>query len=284
MHRIPAAAVVYALATTAAGTLAQTSSAVGPSLPALDGNTGISAPNSEVSYLTRLAGSSTTLRARTHGHTMATLTLPGGWGIQLATLDGALTGLSPNGRVLVLSDNVQPNGSLRTRSRFAVINTHTLTQAKTISLRGDFTVDALSPNGELLYLIHHLPQANASKYQVQAYNLAAGQLLPGVIADKSQAGWTMAGYPVTRTTTSNGGWVYTLYRQDNNYPFIHALDTIHHTAICVGLPANWTTDTAWISTAHLKLTTHTLAIKTKNGKTRFLLNTHTFRITTPTTP
>jgi hypothetical protein len=282
MRRIPAAVVVYAVATIAALGLAQTSSAVGPSLPALDGSSGISAPNSNVSYLTRLAGSSTTLQAQMHGHTMATLTLPGGWGIQLATLDGALTGLSPNGRVLVLSDNVQPNGSLRARSRLAVINTHTLTRTQTISLHGDFTVDALSPNGQLLYLIHHLPQANASKYQVQAYNLPAGRLLPGVIADKSQAGWTMAGYPVTRATTSTGGWVYTLYRQDNNYPFIHALDTIHHTAICVGLPANWTTDT-WISTAQLKLTADTLAIQTKQGKTRFLLNTKTFRITTPPT-
>ena len=93
----------------------------------------------------------------------------------------------------------------------------------------------------------------------------------------------MAGYPVTRATTSTGGWVYTLYRQDNNYPFIHALDTVHHTAICVGLPANWTTDT-WISTAQLKLTADTLAIQTKQGKTHFLLNTNTFQISTPTTP
>ena len=174
---------------------------------------------------------------------MRTLTLPGGWGIQLATLDGALTGLSPNGRVLVLSDNVQPNGSLCVRSRFAVINTHTLTlEHRRSACAATSPVDALSPNAELLYLIHHLPQADASKYQVQAYDLPAGRLLPGVIADKRQAGWMMAGYPVTRTTSASGGWVYTLYRQDNNYPFIHALDTVHHTAVCVGLPANWTTD------------------------------------------
>ena len=78
---------------------------------------------------------------------------------QLATLHGTLSGLSPNGRVLVLTDNVQPTGSLRARSRFAVIDTRTLTVTATITLHGDFSVDALSPQGEMLYLIHHIPNA-----------------------------------------------------------------------------------------------------------------------------
>ena len=281
MLRTPAIIVASSFAAVAALTLTQSSLAVGPSLPALDGGAGISGTNSEVSYVTRLAGSSTTLQARAHGETLRTLKLQGGWGIQLATLGGTLTGLNPNGRVLVLSDNVRPNGSLRTRSRFAVISTRTLTLTKKISLRGDFSVDALSPNGDLLYLIHHVSRTNATKYQVQAYDLHAGRLLPGVITDKRQGGWIMAGYPISRATTGNGGWVYTLYRQDNNYPFIHALDTIHHTAVCIGLPANWTTDAAWISTARLKLGTATLEVNTKHGKTRFLLNTKTFGVTTP---
>jgi hypothetical protein len=281
MLRAPAAIVAASFVAVAALTLTQSSLAVGPSLPALDGGAGISAANSEVSYVVRLVGSSTTLQARAHGETLRALKLRGAWGIQLATLGGTLTGLNPNGRVLVLSDNVRPNGSLRTRSRFAVIGTRTLTLTKRISLRGDFSVDALSPNGDLLYLIHHVSRTNATKYQVQAYDLRAERLLPGVIADKRQGGWIMAGYPISRAATGNGGWVYTLYRQDNNYPFIHALDTIHHTAVCIGLPADWTTDVAWISTARLKLGTATLEVNTKRGKTQFLLNTKTFRVTTP---
>ncbi len=39
---------------------------------------------------------------------------------------------------------------------FALVATPTLTQLGTIRLRGDFTVDALSPNGNTLYLIQHL--------------------------------------------------------------------------------------------------------------------------------
>ena len=98
---------------------------------------------------------------------------------------------------------------------------------------------------------------------------------------RPDAGWIMAGYPITRTATQHGNWVYTLYSQTNNYPFIHALDTAHHVAVCVGLPANWTTDSGWISNARLKLSAGTLTVTTKTGRTRFLLNTKTFRVTTP---
>ncbi len=76
---------------------------------------------------------------------------------------------------------------------------------------------------------------------MKAYDLKAGELVPGVIADKSQAGWLMAGYPVARATSTGGRWVYTLYQQPDNYPFVHALDTVSRTAICIGLPWEWAT-------------------------------------------
>jgi len=276
---VAASAIAYLIPVGAALALAHGSWAIGPSLPAVDGGSGIAALNGDTAYVTRLAGSSTRLEQRAAGHTPRTLMLDGGWGIQLATVNGALTGLSPNGRVLVLSDYVQPDGSLRARSRFAVVDTGTLTLRSEISLRGDFSVDALSPDGELLYLIHHVTSAGTTKYQVRAYDLRTRRLLPGVIADKRQAGWLMTGFPVSRAETPSGSWVYTLYRQDDNYPFVHALDTVHHTAVCIGLPADWTT--AWISTARLKLSAGKLTVATKSGQTRFLLDTRTFRVSTP---
>jgi hypothetical protein len=273
------ATVVCLLATLTALAVAQTSSAVGPSLPALDGGAAISAASSAVGYTARLKGSSTTLQARAHGHTLRSATLQGGWGIQLATLSGALTGLSPNGRVLVLSDNVRSDGSLRSQSRFAVIDTRTLALVKEVTLHGDYSVDALSADGDLLYLIQHVSRGDLTKYHVRGYDLRAGRLLPGVIADKSQAGWVMAGYPVARATTGDGGWVYTLYLQNHNYPFIHALDTVHRSAVCIGLPANWTISNGWISAASLKLSAAGLEVRTKAGTTRFVLNTTTFQVT-----
>ena len=90
----------------------------------------------------------------------------------------------------------------------------------------------------------------------------------------------MAGYPVARAATPDGGWVYTLYQQNGNYPFVHALDTVHHDAVCVGLPADWVKDARWLETARLQLTGHSLEVRTKSGTTKFILDTRTFRVST----
>ena len=264
-----------ALATLA---LVPAAGAAGPSLPAVEGGAGISAATGAVRYVTRLTKSSTRLQERIDGRVARTGVAAGAWGVQLATLDGQLTGLSPDGRVLVLSDNVRPTGNLRARSRFAVVDTRTLDVTATIALRGDYTVDALSPNGDTLYLIHHVSQADATKYQVQAYDLSANRLLPGVIADKRQEGWTMAGFPVTRATSATGRWVYTLYRQDTNYPFIHALDTLRHRAVCIGLPVDWANGQGWISNAKLHVAKGKVEVRGVDGEARFVLDTRTNRL------
>ena len=98
-----------------------------------------------------------------------------------------------------------------------------------------------------------------------------------MIADKRQAGWLMAGYPVSRATGSDGRWVYTLYQQSNNYPFVHALDTVNRTAICIGLPWKWWKAADAIGRAKLTLDGHTLTVA--GGKARFALDTATFRVT-----
>ena len=279
MHRFRCAALT-ATAVLLVLAVAREARAVGPSLPAVTGGPGLESFDGTTTYTARLngLGSTTTLRVRVRGRLLRSGTLAGAWGIQLATLGGALTGLSPNGRVLVLSDNVQAGGALRAHSRFAVIDTRTLDRRATIGLDGDYSVDALSPDGRYLYLIHHVSRSDATRYRVQAYDLTARRLLPGVIADKSQAGWTMAGYPVARTTSRDGGWVYTLYRQNHNYPFVHALDAATRTAVCVGIPADWA-NSQWLDTARLALVEHTLEIRGADGRARFMLDTRTFRVT-----
>jgi hypothetical protein len=274
----------YALAiATAASALAllPAASAVGPYLPAGEGP--VAAEN--VSYFTRL-GSSTTMVKATNGAAIRTATLHGGWGIPLVTLNGQTGGLSPDGRILVLSDAVRGfNGRLRLRSGFEVIDTRTLAVRHAISLNGDYSYDALSPNGRWLYLIHHVSApgnpsqpSNGFRYQVQAYDLHAAKLLRGVIADKRQAGWLMSGMPVARATNPRGNWVYTLSQSGDNYPFVHALDTVHRTAVCIGLPWRWS-DAQGIGTAKLSLQGATLKIE--GGavtQKRFLLDTRTFRV------
>jgi hypothetical protein len=264
------------LATALALTLTSGAAAVGPALPDLSGALNAAG---EVSFVTKLHGATTLLSKRVEGRVVKTTTLPGGFGIPMVTLTfGQRGGLSPNGRVLVLGDDVHPDGTLRARSRFAVVDASSLTLLRTISLRGDYSFDALSPAGRWLYLIHHVASSD-NRYQVQAYDLRSGTLLPGVIADKTQASWLMAGYPVSRTTGPGGRWVYTLYDQGDTYPFVHALDTVTRTAVCVGIPWQWADPGSGIDVATLSLHGHTLSIA--GGTSRFRLDTRTFRVTRP---
>ena len=47
----------------------------------------------------------------------------------------------------------------------------------------------------------------------------------------------MRGYPITRATSPDGRWAYTLYDGAGAHPFIHALDTTGGEAACIDLDA-----------------------------------------------
>jgi hypothetical protein len=254
--------------------LTASASAAGPSLPDVNG----SVAAAEVSYAAAAHGSTTTLSKRIEGKVVARRILPGAWGVPMVTLRGVHGGLSPDARTLVLGSNVRPDGILRDRSTFAVVSTRGVRLVRTLSLRGDYSFDALSPAGRWLYLIHHVQSPPGARYQVKAYDLREGRLLPGVIADKRQAGWLMSGYPIARAASDDGRWVYTLYQQEDNYPFVHALDTVSRTAVCIGIPWQWTgVQGGAIGAAKLVLTGHELLIA--GGENAFTLDTRTFRVT-----
>ena len=251
--------------------------AVGPWLWTVDGGPGISAP-SGVRYIARLSGSATKVLATQDGQTLRAISVPGHWGLQAATLAGGLTGLSGDGRLLVLAPPTR--GESLDVSTFALIATPALAQLGTVRLRGDFTVDALSPNGSTLYLIQHLTGRDVSRYQVRAYDVRARKLLSRVVADKRQVGWTMRGYPVARAATASGSRVYTLYSPGNNYPFIHALDTVGRSAVCVGLPLSWA-DPNTLNGATLKLSDNgrRLVVSGPRLGAPITVDTRTFKLT-----
>ena len=166
------------------------------------------------------------------------------------------------------------------RAAFAVLRTDPLAVRTTVTLRGDFGFDALSPDGSTLYLIQHASEEQLLSYRVRAYDLRAGKLLPRAIADKRQQGWLMNGMPVARASSADGRWVYTLYSSGDNYPFVHALDTKTRTAVCVGLPWQWTTAGADIGSAELRLAGDRLVVAGNRGLgTKFALDTRTFKVT-----
>jgi hypothetical protein len=277
MRRFVGIVVIAALALV----VAQQAGAVGPWLWTVNGGRGVTAGGGDVRFVARLAGTATRVLAlpRGDGARLRSISVPGHWGLQAATLDGEVTGLSGDGRLLVLTTPTR--GEPAEQSSFLLVSTPSLGRVETIGLAGDFTVDALSPDGRTLYLVQHLVARGASRYQVRAYDVPARRLLPQVIADKRQAGWVMQGYPMARAETARGERVYTLYESDRNYPFVHALDTVHRTAFCIGLPIAWT-DPAVLEGVRLRLDPggRTLTVTGPNLERRITIDTATYRVAT----
>src|SRR5947208_2423922 len=76
--------------------------------------------------------------------------------------------------------------------------------------------------------------------------LATGRLCEQVIVDKRTPDEKMNGYPVARTTTAAGDWVYTLYSKASGEPFVHALNAKGRYALCVDFAWTGTQDDIWL--------------------------------------
>jgi DNA-binding beta-propeller fold protein YncE len=102
-----------------------------------------------------------------------------------------------------------------------------------LTLKGNYGVDALSPDGHFLYLIQHL---EGEHYKVRGYDLRTNTLNPQAVIDKAEPNEKMAGEPLARADTPDGNLVLTLYRRPSGVPFVHALFAGSLVAICVDLP------------------------------------------------
>jgi hypothetical protein len=210
--------------------------AAGPPLPsAVSGATGVVAPGGDERLITRGAGDGeqTLLVAvrRGDGEVLRSRRVDGRWRVAPATLDGANTGLSADGRVLVLP---RPERSFPPpETELAVVDAQELTIRRRITLPGFFTLDAVSPDGRWVYLIHYEGQSIVD-YRVRALDTTTGKLAARDIVDPREPDEQMGGLPVTREMSRDGRWAYTLY-SGGSETFIHALDTVGRTAACIDL-------------------------------------------------
>jgi hypothetical protein len=270
-----------------AGTLAAAPAALaaGPSPGVAQGGLGVAAPGGGVRYVALGGREGTTVEAvRTRdGRVVRFATYAGSLGVPLVGFDGTAGGLSGDGSTLVLADMSTGDESspLKKRSWFAVLNAKNLRLREQVELRGDFTFDALSPDGSRLYLIQHVSAQNLTRYVVRAYDLGQRRLLPDWIADKTQRGWVMRGMPVTRATGPGGRWAYTLYMNPEGYPFVHALDTVSGTAHCIGIPWTGKQDALWKLRLSLRDGGRTLSLHWRSGKEYLAVTKGTWRITHP---
>jgi hypothetical protein len=199
------------------------------------GPEGVAEPDGEVRYVALPAGRDTLAVSieQDGGRVLASRLLRGRLAVPLVAFDGSAGGLSADGGTLVL---IRPRAQFpRQQTGFSVLDAGRLRVRDAFALRGDFSFDALSPDGRWLYLIEYLSPTDPNRYAVRLYDLAAGRLEPEPIVDPEEAAEPMRGYPITRATSPGGRWAYTLYDGAGEHPFVHALDTVGRAAVCIDL-------------------------------------------------
>jgi DNA-binding beta-propeller fold protein YncE len=194
---------------------------------------GLTAPGSDDRYVALEAVEGTVLArlAQDGGEVIAARSLNERLITPPVALDGTAGGLSADGRTLVL---VPPRTGLALgRTTLEVFDAATLRSRDEFVLRGDFSFDAISPDGSRIYLIEYLRPGDPTRYLVRALDAHTGRLLPDPIVDPNEPPGEMRGYPITRAVSPAGRWAYTLYDGGGDHPFIHALDTVGGRAVCI---------------------------------------------------
>jgi hypothetical protein len=223
---------VIAACTAGLLTPASASAGGGPVSPVLGGS-GVSTWTGPVNFVAVSAGRDTIVERviRNGGVVERTRLIGGHYGIPGAAYDGSTTGLSADGRTLVLAEFTRT----MTRTRLLVLDTRNLRVRKRIALPEFLSVDAISPDGRTLYVLRYpKSQTGGLTYDVMALDLRTGRLRGNPITDPREPDEKMGGIPLTRTMSPDMRWVYTLYSGEHN--FVHALDTEAGTARCIDLP------------------------------------------------
>ncbi len=196
---------------------------------------GVTTPGSPDHYTTTRAGNGTLVRHMRGNSIIDSTRLPGNYTVPGVAIDGSPGGLSADGATLAL---------IRPRQQFPQSHTHLailqtgpdLALQRRVNLPGDFSFDAISPDGSRLYLIQYLSRRDPTQYAVRAFDTASARLIAGTITDPHESNPDeMRGYPINRVMSPDGRWAYTLY-SGSPKPFVHALDTASGTAHCIDLP------------------------------------------------
>jgi len=217
-----------------AATAAANAGGAGPGAGVQQGWDGLA--NGAVRYVAVPAAGSTALEVirRQDGRVLKFMALKGTWGIPVVAFDGTADGLMGDGRTLLLGEPIT-GPALRKQSTFALVDMKRMKMVRKLRLPGHQVFDALSPDGRYLYFIEYVSAEDFNRYRVRAYDLHAGRLLARAVIDKRESETAMQGAPISRVTSQDRTWAYTLYGGPDK-TFIHALDTMHARAVCIDLP------------------------------------------------
>jgi hypothetical protein len=284
MRRLCWRAVLVVTIAAAAGAGAVAAHADGLPVLGIDvGGVGVSTPSGAARYVTIAAGAGRTVVARVQrdgGRVDGSNLLAGRYTIPAVAYDGSASGITADGKKLLL---IEPRaGFPRAETRLVLVDTKQLRILRRIRLRGDFSFDAISPHGAVLYLIQYVVPTDPNRYLVRAYDLRAGRLLTAPVTDPRERGEKMHGRPLTRSSSPDGRWAYTLYDGVGGTPFVHALDTSRRTARCIDLDA-----LAGIDLSRMRFTVDAAkrTLLVRNDQTPVVrLDTRTFGVSKPALP
>jgi hypothetical protein len=269
------AAVIVALAVTAAA------AAYGLPVLGIDvGSQGVVSAGSPDRYVTVADGASTLVEriSRNGGQILGLQRIAGNFTIPAVAYDASASGLSADGRTLVL---IEPRKAFpRALTTFALFAAPSLRFQRKITLRGDFSFDAISPHGRTMFLINYTAPADPTRYTVRGYDLQAGALLPKPIIDPKERSDKMRGAPITRMLSADGRWAYTLYDGAGGTPFVHALDTATSRAHCIDLPMLVGNQNLW-SLRFTRGPDAQIRIGTSSGVALAVVDTSTFAASVP---
>jgi hypothetical protein len=186
-------------------------------------------PSADWQHLYSISGPALRDTDPASGLTRATLQLPGTYQLPAATSTGVPGGLSPDGGWLVAQSY---DGAT---THFVIVNTVGMRIAHTAKLAGRFTFDAISDDGQRLYLIQYL---NGREYYVRLFDVLTGNLDANIVVDKSNGEQSMSGLRLSGLATPGGSWLFSMYVRESDNPFVHALSLDGPFAFCLDLPGS----------------------------------------------
>jgi len=238
--------------------------ASGDGLPVVvDSSAGVYSADGEVHYTATPENEETIVeREDSTSGEVSSILLDGVYSVPAIAMDATASGLSHDGGTLVL---INPRRSFpREETALIVLDAATLEVRDEIVLDGDFSFDALSPDGSIMYLIEYTDRRDPTRYAVRSYDLANLELDSAPVIDKSEPDEQMRGFPLTRVTGTGGVWEYTLYDGGGGEPFVHALDTVNAATLCIDLPWLSPRD-VWQADLAMKSEGATIAVNVKRG-------------------
>jgi hypothetical protein len=165
------------------------------------------------------------------GVVLHSLALSRPYDVPPVSMNGMPGGLSQNGRWLVLQTPGRPH--------LLVVDATFARKPVAVDLDGSFEFDAITNDGERLYLLQYLSD---NDYAVRLYNVGSGSLDPSVVVDKFDPTEPMTGRRLATVASVDGQWQFTVYARANKGAFIHALMLGGPISLCLELPGSgWET-------------------------------------------